>query len=97
ARGAYAARAENILVRNRYAIEDAGVAVGACLVGGVSLRQRLLGGDGNETVQRAIERVDAIEKMLRQFARGKVALLQAVAQLRECFVVQAHSITFGTR
>ena len=61
---------------NGYASERPGIAAGALLIGGLSLFQGTLFGDGNKTVQIAIILANAIQKMLCHFLAGDFAAFQ---------------------
>jgi hypothetical protein len=70
ARGLHARRAEDVLVREGDAGQRRRVALREAAVGRRGLGQCLLGGYGNERVQRAVEALDTVEEMACELRRG---------------------------
>ncbi len=77
------------------------LASGAAGVGGSGLRQRLLFGDGDETVELRVEPGDARQQGAGQFFGRKLLVGEAAGDLGEGQLMHVgildHSITRGTR
>src|SRR5690606_7222243 len=93
--------AEQVLVADGRTEQGAGLTSGAACVGGLSLGQRLLFGDGDETVELRVEPGDARHQGAGQFYGGKLMVGEAVSDLGEGQLMHVgildHSITRGTR
>ena len=65
---------------HRHPGQGPGLARGAALVRRIGCIQRLLGGDGDVTVQRGIMLRNAVKKILCQLTAGELARGQAIGQ-----------------
>ena len=80
---------------DRRAEQGAALAGGAAGVGGGGLRTRLLGGDGDETVQLRVELGDARQQGVAQLDGGEFLGGQAAGDLRQSQSMR-RSMTLGT-
>ncbi len=108
---AHARRGENVLVRNRNAEERPAVAVGENRIGRLRVGERPLGIDGDEGVERRIERRDAIERRPGELDAREALCPKGGGKLRDGGIEHTvrpsarrsdasgavHSSTFGTR
>jgi len=70
-------------VRERDAGERPGAAGGDARVGSARGGERALAVDGDEGVERGVERVDAVEEQAREFDGGDLPGVERAAQFRE--------------
>jgi hypothetical protein len=90
-------RAEDVLVRDGHARERASLTGGQCAVGGGGFRQRFVACHRHKCVEFRLARCRAVEVELGQLDARELLLLEARSELRDRLVMNAHSITFGTR
>ena len=90
--------AENVLVRDRHAGERPGIAGGDAGVGGGGFGQRLFGIHRDEGIDRWIQRGDAVEILLGEFAAGNLLAGELRGERgKSTFLTWSYSMTLGTR
>ena len=89
--------AEDVLVRERHAREWPALAPRDACIRAPRVLDRALARDRHERIQRRVRLLDAVEEVPRDLDARVLARTEPPADLRRGCVMQAHSITFGTR